>query len=395
MASRPRKKEFRHLPDFLYYDSSIKQYRLTLVNGARKCIGSDKARAIVIAREYNNIMRPENAISVNSLIIESGGQNGEALPLSKHLEKLFERIVRDEQPSKSTLNDWTNDLERVSAFFKDIPSNEISLEHVNGFINEYHANASANVQNRKVSFLKKIFSYAVDESLMFDNPAERKKMKRVDAKKRRRLSYDDYLKIYATAEADGQLWLQTAMDLALQTTQARLEVSRIKYNIKAPKNNTCGCVWYEEEKNGIFGMIYIHRQKVQHKEASHVAIPIGKKLKEIIDRSRNSVASPYVVHRLPNRVPNKISKEVNHPTQVAPDYLSRAFSAVRDKAGVAAHLPMDERPTFHEIRALAAFMFKDRGYDPQARMAHSDAESTKIYTDNHVEWVEVPHCEIA
>nr|WP_282561531.1 hypothetical protein [Providencia rettgeri] len=48
------------------------------------------------------------------------------------------------------------------------------------------------------------------------------------------------------------------------------------------------------------------------------------------------------------------------------------------------------------IRRLfsAAFMFKGRGYDPQARMAHSDAESTKIYTENHVEWVEVPHCEI-
>ncbi|UNH37825.1 tyrosine-type recombinase/integrase [Moellerella wisconsensis] len=391
MASRPRKKEFRHLPDFLYYDSSKKQYRLTLVNGVRKNIGADKIRAIAIAREYNNIMRPENTISVNSLVIESGGQNGEALPLSEHLEKLFERIVRDEQPSESTLNDWTNDLERVTSFFKDIPSNEITLEHVNSFINKYHADASANVQNRKVSFLKKIFSYAVDESLMFDNPAERKKMKRIDGKKRRRLSYDDFVKIHTAAEP----WLRTAMDLALQTTQARLEVSRIKYNIKAPKNNTCGCVWYEEERNGIYGMIYIHRQKVQHKEAAHVAIPIGKRLKEIIDNSRDNIASPYIVHRLPIRIPKKISKEVNHPTQVAPDYLSRAFSELRDQVGVAQNLPVEEKPTFHEIRALAAFMFKKRGFDPQARMAHSDAESTKIYTENHVEWVEVPHCEIA
>lgn len=355
MASRPRKKEFRHLPDFLYYDSSKKQYRLTLVNGVRKNIGADKIRAIAIAREYNNIMRPENTISVNSLVIESGGQNGEALPLSEHLEKLFERIVRDEQPSESTLNDWTNDLERVTSFFKDIPSNEITLEHVNSFINKYHADASANVQNRKVSFLKKIFSYAVDESLMFDNPAERKKMKRIDGKKRRRLSYDDFVKIHTAAEP----WLRTAMDLALQTTQARLEVSRIKYNIKAPKNNTCGCVWYEEERNGIYGMIYIHRQKVQHKEAAHVAIPIGKRLKEIIDNSRDNIASPYIVHRLPIRIPKKISKEVNHPTQVAPDYLSRAFSELRDQVGVAQNLPVEEKPTFHEIRALAAFMFKN------------------------------------
>ncbi|MFR2919335.1 MAG: tyrosine-type recombinase/integrase [Proteus mirabilis] len=390
MASRPRRKEFRHLPDFLYFDKSVKQYRLTLTNGLRKCIGADKAKAIAIAREYNNIMRPEKCVSVNSLIIDSGGQYGEALPLSEHLDKLFLRITNDEKPSDSTLSNWVNDLERIKIFFKDIPANEISLEHVNGYINEYHADASANVQNRKVSFLKKIFSYAMDESLMFDNPAERKKMKRVDGKKRRRLSYDDFLKIRASAEP----WLRTAMDLALQTTQARLEVSRIKYNIKAPKEGICGCLWYEEPLNGIYGMIYIHRQKVQHKEASHIAIPIGKALKDIIDNSRDNVPSPYIVHRLPTRIPNKVSKEVNHPTQVAPDYLSRAFSALRDRVGVASHLPLDERPTFHEIRALAAFMFKQRGFDPQARMAHSDAESTKIYTENHVQWVEVPHCEI-
>nr|ELR5113197.1 recombinase [Providencia stuartii] len=391
MAGRPRKREFRHLPDFLYYDKAEKQYRFTLVNGVRKSIGADKAKAIAIAKEYNNIMRPEKTVSVNALIVDSGGKNGESLPFSEHLDKLFSRMVNDEQPAESTLSDWNNDLERVKTYFNDISPIEVTLEHVNGFINEFHAEASANVQNRKVGFLKKIFSYAMDESLMFDNPAERKKMKRVDGKKRRRLSYDDFIKIRASAEP----WLRTAMDLALQTTQARLEVSRIKYNIKTPKNNTCGCVWFDEEKDGIYGMIYIHRQKVQHKEASHVAIPIGKKLKEIIDNSRDNVASPYIVHRLPIRLPNKISKEVNHPTQVAPDYLSRAFSELRDRVGVAANLPLDERPTFHEIRALAAFMFKDQGYDPQARMAHSDAESTKIYTENHVEWVQVPHFEIA
>lgn len=254
MPSRPRKREYRHLPDFLYYDSSKKQYRLTLVNGVRKNIGADKS--IAIAREYKNIMRPERAVSVKSLITDSGGINGESLPLAEHFDRLFKRIIRDEQPSKSTLSDWIKDAERVKAFFKDIPSAEITLEHVNGFIAEYHADASANVQNRKVGFLKKIFSYAMDESLMLDNPAERKKMKRVDSKR------------------------------------------------------------------------------------------------------------------------------------------SRGFSKVRGKVGVGAHLEPDERPTFHEIRALAAFMFKQRGFDPQARMAHSDAESTKIYTENHVDWVEVPHCEI-
>ncbi len=390
MAARPRKKEYRHLPDFLIFDKDRGVYKFTLVTGKKKTLGSDRVLAIAIAREYNLKMRPDNTPSIESLIRESGGLNGEAQPFADHVDSIMNRAINDEQPSKSTLDDWYNDAGRVKEFFQNIPACDIELEHVNAYIKKYHQESSANVQNRKVSFLKKLFSYAVDESLMMDNPATRKKMRRVDSKVRRRLTFDQFIAIRSAAEP----WLRTAMDLAIQTTQARLEVSRIRYSIREPKQGVCGCVWLDQEDNGIFGTLYIHRQKVQHKEASHVAIPIGRTLKEIIESSRDNVASPYVVHRLLEKRSNQISKEVNHPTQVAPDYLSRAFSALRDSVGVAANLPIQERPTFHEIRALAAHMFERQGVDPQARMAHSDAKSTKIYTQNHVEWVEVPHAEI-
>lgn len=389
MAARPRKRENRNLPDFLLFDKATGQYRFTLITGKRKSIGTDRVMAIAIAKEYNLRMRPEKVPSVESLIRDSGGINGEAQPFSDHVDRIMARAVADEKPSPSTLDDWNNDVFRVKEFFTNIPSCDIELEHVNQFINRYHADASANVQNRKVSFLKKLFSYAVDESLMMDNPAARKKMRRVEEKKRKRLPLDIFIAMRNAAEP----WLRTAMDLALQTTHARLEVSRIKYSIREPKNGVCGCVWLDEPVNGIYGTLYIHRQKVQKKEASHVAIPIGEELKRIIDDSRDSVASPYVVHRIPERN-NKRSKEVSHPTQVAPDYLSRSFSSLRDKLGLCDHLPLDERPTFHEIRALAAHLFDSQGIDPQGRMAHSDAKSTKIYTSNHIDWVMVPHGEI-
>lgn len=390
MAARPRNREYRHLPDFLNFDKDRQRYILTLISGKRKTIGTDRAYAIAVAKEYNLRMRPNVAVSLESIIREEGGINGEAKPLSEHLDRLMKRIIIDEKPAQSTLADWNNDLVRVKEYFSDIAACDINLEHVNGFIARYHTASSANVQNRKVLFLKKIFSYAMDESLMFDNPATRKKMRRTDQKQRRRLSLDDYMRIRGAAA----LWLRTAMDLALQTAQARLEVSRIKYSIKEPKEGLCGCVWLPCEQDGVFGTLYIHRQKVKHKEASHVAIPIGHQLKEIIESSRDNIASPYVVHRLPDKRSNDISKEVKHPTQVAPDYLSRAFSALRDQVGVGENLPMEQRPTFHEIRALAAHLFEKQGIDPQARMAHSDAKSTKIYTQDHVDWVSVPHAEI-
>lgn len=389
MAARPRKREYRHLPDYLFFDRDRGVYKFILITGKKKTLGTDRAMCIAIAREYNQRMRPESAPSIEGLIRESGGIKGEGQPFAQHVDHIMERAIKDERPSQSTLDDWNNDALRVKEFFEKIPACDIELEHVNAYITQYHPDSSANVQNRKVSFLKKLFSYAVDESLMFDNPATRKKMRRIDEKARRRLTLDQFQAIRRAAEP----WLRTAMDLAMQTTHARLEVSRIRYSISEPKNGVCGCLWLPAPENGIDGTLYIHRQKVQKKEASHVAIPIGEELKRIIDNSRDNVASPFVVHRIPERN-NKRSKEVSHPTQVAPDYLSRAFSSTRDRLGLCDNMEMNERPTFHEIRALAAFLFDKQGIDPQGRMAHSDAKSTKIYTQNHIDWVVVPHGEI-
>ncbi len=389
MAARPRKREYRHLPEYLIFDKDRGVYKFTLITGKKKNLGKDRAMAIAIAREYNLRMRPFNAPSVELLIRDSGGIAGEAKPFAEHVDHIMARAIENERPSQNTLDDWSNDAFRVKEFFVSMPACDIELEHVNAYINHYHADSSANVQNRKVSFLKKLFSYAVDESLMFDNPATRKKMRRTEEKKRQRLSLDNFKAIRRAAEP----WLRTAMDLALQTTHARLEVSRIRYSISEPKDGVCGCVWLAQPENGVYGTLYIHRQKVQKKEASHVAIPIGEELKRIIDESRDNVASPFVVHRIPERQVKR-SKEVSHPTQVAPDYLSRSFSAMRDKLHLCDKLAMDERPTFHEIRALAAHLFDQQGIDPQGRMAHSDAKSTKIYTQNHIDWVVVPHGEI-
>lgn len=389
MAPRPRIRKNKHLPSHLYHDAKRGVYRFNLIDGRRVSLGADRIRAIEIAREYNLRMRPAAGVGVDDLIRSSGGINGEAQPFSNHVDRLLERIIQDEKPKKDTLAMYKNDADRTRVFFANVPGCDITLEHVNEYLREFHSEASANVQNRKVSWLKKLFSYAMDESLMDDNPASRKKMKRTSRKERKRLRLDDFKTIRASAEP----WLRTAMDLALQCAQARLEVSRIRYDIKQPKNGICGCVWLEHPKNGIYGTLYIHRQKVAEKEAAHVAIPIGLELKRIIDDSRDNVVSPFVVHRLRTRA-NKLSQEVSHPTQVAPDYLSRAFSKLRDQVGVCREFPEPQRPTFHEIRALAAHLFDIQGINPQARMAHTDAESTKIYTQNHVDWVEVPHAEI-
>lgn len=102
-------------------------------------------------------MRPELSPSVDNLIRESGGVTGEAKPFAEHVDHIMARAIEDERPSQSTLDDWNNDALRVKEFFVNVPACDIDLEHVNAYINQYHSGASANVQNRKVSFLKSCF----------------------------------------------------------------------------------------------------------------------------------------------------------------------------------------------------------------------------------------------
>ncbi|WP_247682673.1 recombinase [Pseudoalteromonas sp. MMG013] len=392
MTPRPRSKKGEMLPEHLYYYAQRGIYRIKLVNGKFKSLGTDRNVAVSIAREYNRIARPKVALKVDDLL--NYGTFVDEQPFAEHVPRLLNRIMIDEQPSEDLAKTMENDANRTSEFFAHISGSHINLQHVNDYLVQYHADSSANVQNRKVAWLKKLFSYAVDESLMPSNPASLKKKRRLDAKQRSRLKKEWYDAIYTAAP----LWLQTAMALSLQTTHARLEISRIKYKIKKPNKKTCGCVWLKEPKETehgkVYGTLYIHRQKVAQKEAAHVAIPIGEEIKQIIERSRDSLLSDYVVHRLPAKSKVKLSKEVDHVTQLTPDYISRTFSKVRDEVGCCEHLEPEKRPTFHEIRALAAHIFDSQGVDPQSRMAHTDAKSTKIYTQNHVEWVEVPFAEI-
>ncbi len=48
MAARPRKKEYRHLPDYLIFDKDRGVYKFTLITGKKKNIGKDRAIACLL-----------------------------------------------------------------------------------------------------------------------------------------------------------------------------------------------------------------------------------------------------------------------------------------------------------------------------------------------------------
>ena len=376
MNARPSK---YGLPQGLAFDKSTGRYVLKLINGKRKTLGYDKYKAVALTNAYNAKLRPDIGFSLLNSIDDV------LIPF----DEIESKISARESLSRDIGRMLVNDMNRAREFFT-MTIDSIDRRTCQEYLKKHHSNLKGDSYNKKISFLRKLFNYVVDMGLMQNNPAKGILKDAALAKVRKRLTLEQYKSIHEVSP----LWLQTAMDLSLQTTHARLEIVRIEYRLKAPSDTRNGCYWFDSPVNGIYGTMYINRQKVLGNEEAHVAIPIGVELKRIIDSSKDKLLCPYVVHRQPDSRRKAVSEDCKHPLQVSPDYLSVAFRKHRDSTGLFNDIPSAQRPTFHEIRALSSKLFKDQGVDPQSRMAHKDARSTKVYTDNHVQFVEVPHAEI-
>ena len=376
MNARPSK---YGLPEGLNYDKSTNRYLIKLINGKRKTLGSDKYKAVALTNAYNAKMRPDVGLMLLSSIDD----------VLVPFDEIESKIQARETLSRDIQRALNNDMMRAREFFT-MTVDSIDRKTCQDYLKHFHSNIKGDSYNKKISFLRKLFNYVVDIGIMDSNPAKGIMKDAAVAKVRQRLTLEQYKAMHAICPA----WLQTAMDLSLQTTHARLEIVRIEYNIRKPSDIRNGCVWLDSPVNGIYGTMYINRQKVLGNEEAHVAIPIGQELKRVIDASRDKLLCPYIVHRQPDTRRKTVSEDCKHPLQVSPDYLSKAFKLYRDSTGIFDKMSDAQRPTFHEIRALSSKLFKDQGVDPQSRMAHKDARSTKVYTDNHVQFVEVPHAEI-
>jgi len=141
------------------------------------------------------------------------------------------------------------------------------------------------------------------------------------------------------------------------------------------------------------GRIFIVREKTKKNEWAHISIEINETIQDILTRSRKSgLVSPFVVHREPERR-NK-AKDREHWTQLTLNDFTAKFRDIRDSCSIFAGVPREERPTFHEIRALGAWLYEKQGFDRgsyvQQLMAHSDEKMTQYYQSGHEQkWMQV------
>ncbi len=297
--------------------------------------------------------------------LQANAVNDRKQVLLANPEQLFSHLIKRYRTeylpakglAKGTLANINNALNRLDKDLGDKATKMLTVKHIADYLDQNHFN-NAYVKHR--GSLIDLFLFAINKGLADSNPAMQTfahSTRKNDPKQRERLDDEGYKAIYDHAPQ----WLQNALDIALITLQARTELSLMRFD-------------HIQD-----GLLKVVRQKT----GEHIKIEIGSHLESVLRRCRDDLASPFVIHRRPEK--KRIDGKENW-TQVLPDYISKAFKKARDASGYYDDLEPNQKPGIHEVRSYGADRYLKAGYSKEyvnALLGHAEIKTTDIYLDGH------------
>jgi len=322
-------------------------------------MGTDRVRAFSAAKKLNALLIPTNSLVAR--VAGAGHTVDDALTV----------FLRDDVPgrnwSEKTDENYRSIINRIRRGIGEVDVASFTVKDCANFIRGVTDSDRSRQQFRLV--LTWILACAVEEGWAEINVAEvTRKHKAI--RKRKRLTEQTYRAIYEHAPK----WLQLAMDISLMTLLRREDVVTLRFSD------------YRD------GHLWVVPGKTETTTGVRMKIVVNSELAALLSKARDSVASPFIVHRLPARArPSDMRSEDRvHHTQVMPEQLSRAFLKARNAAGITG----DNEVTFHEIRSLGgALLYNRQGWTKeqvQSLLTHSSVSMTEVYLEGHdVPWTEI------
>ncbi|WP_248769174.1 tyrosine-type recombinase/integrase [Pseudomonas sp. MWU12-2345] len=372
MSPRPRSPINKKLPPNLYANGKYWRYK-NPITGKMTSINRSLEEAIKMAKAANARLAPLMAGDGEMLTMITG----EKLPNMRTLLDRFEaEWLPDRKYAASTLDEIGYKLERYRKELGDLLVGQLDVLAVAEYLDQF----SNNAYTKHRGLLVQVFAFAVAKGLAERNVAELTLVKKEEEKKRQRHTLEGLTKII---EADTTpVWLKRAIKLGLASLQRREDiVTWTKASVDLEKNT-----------------ISVSPGKTEGYETPiHLKIVMGKSLREVVvECMKSPILSPYLIHYRPRARRKEQVDAKAHWTSVTPDYLTKEFRKARDAAKAYDHMPISERPTFHEIRALGSWLYEQQKFPTeyvQALMGHADEEMTKHYQEGHekkgIEYVEV------
>lgn len=356
---RKRSRSAAGLPANLYPNRKGFKYRHPLTK-TETWMGLDRAAAIAAAKKLNAILLPTN--SLVDRVLHDRRTIADAVDLFR----------REDMPGRGwapkTASEHEFRLKRIAGDIGGASLDTFGVKEAADFLRTVTESPRNRQQYRLL--LVWILACARQEGWIDDNPAEATR-KAAAPRQRKRLTLEQFDAIHAAAPG----WLRNAMDLSRLTLLRREDVCSLRFS---------------DIKDG---RLWVVPSKTEGSTGARLKIRIGSKLQAVIDRCRDDVVSPFLVHRLPERArPRELRAEHRvHHTQVLPEQLSRGFADARDATDL--FKAEANPPTFHEIRSLGGKLYQDAGWSieqVQALMAHASSEMTAGYLAGHEnQWVDV------
>lgn len=359
---RARTAKNRDLPANLYPNGKYWQYK-NPVTGKKVSINKPMNEAIRLAKAANAKLLPLLTDDGALLALLTGDT-------ASRFDNLLDRFEKEWVSSRGyadrTLREIQFKLARYREDMGGLLMGQLDVltiaEYLDGFEN--------NAYTKHRGLLVQIFAFAVAKGLCERNSAELTLVKKEAEKKRQRHTLDG---LNTILNYSGTLpWLKRAIRLGLLSLQRREDI------VTWPKTAV------DIEQN----TIKVSPGKTQNYGTPiHLEIVMGQALREVVlECVRSPVVCPYLIHYIPKARRRKQLDTKLHWNAVTPDYLTKAFSQARDDSKAYDHIPANERPTFHEIRALGAWLYEQQGFAQdyiQGLMGHADVKMTEHYQSGH------------
>jgi len=358
MVPRPRSATNKALPPNLYSNNGGESYRYRRPDtGKWHGMGTDRQKAIQAAKQLNSLLMVGSDLVAN--VIGTGPTVAEFLDI-------YERdILPPRELAKATMDLYRIRARQFREAFGGKPIDEVTIRQ----IAEYLDKMTPRSANQARAILVDVFNHAASKGLCTDNPAA-STIPKIEKKQRKRHTVEGLKAI----RAKSPLWLQNAIDLALITAQRRGDILNMKFS---------------DVHDG--GLHVVQSKTEKASDAGWIKFAMTTELSEVIARCRDNIASPYLIHRKPERKKQKQAEGKDHWTKVEERFLTRAFKDARDAAGCYSDWSEAEQPGFHEVRALSLHLYKRAGKDGQRIAGHTTEGMTRNYQKDHTEiiWSEV------
>lgn len=202
-----------------------------------------------------------------------------------------------------------------------------------------------------------MFAEALNYGWVDRNPAMAVRPPRIRIA-RRRLTFEQWRKIYAWAVAKSPPWVPLMLLLALVTGQRRGDLRKMRLSD----------VWD--------GLLHVQQEKT----GTRIAIPLGLRLDEV------NLSVGVVIERCRDYAPVEqggdawLLRKTTTGQLVAPS-LSWRFEQARDGA-LGEHTGGGNPPSLHECRSLSERLYREHGVDTQTLLGHSNQAMTDVYNDD-------------